>query len=70
MPTANRHRHFDRASLSAYLGAGAAIAFIAAMTIGAIETPSHNQNWVATAGVPQQTRVVSIAPAGEEPQVQ
>lgn len=70
MPTITRPpRAFDRSSIPAYIGAGAAIAFIAAMTIGAIDAPSNHGQWVAEAPNGDVTHMVAREPSNGEPQV-
>lgn len=70
MPTASRTpRLFDRSSVVAYAGAGAAIAFIAAMTFGAIDAPSDHSRFLAENNAPEATRLVSIAPVDSGAQV-
>lgn len=61
MPSASRStRLFDRTSLFAYIGVGAAIAFIAAMTFGAIDAPSQGGSAVGDSGVSQAMHLVSV----------
>jgi len=57
-------RPIDRSSLVAYAGTGAAIAFIAAMTIGAIDSPPERGHWVADSQA-DATRMVSVAPSDD-----
>ena len=56
-----REKAVDRSSYVAYAGAGAAIAFIAAMTFGAIDAPRERGHWTAETGISDTTRVVSAA---------
>ncbi|WP_056691173.1 MULTISPECIES: hypothetical protein [unclassified Aureimonas] len=70
MPTATRTtRIFDRSSIVAYAGAGAAIAFIAAMTFGAIDAPSEHGHWVAERNAPEATQMVSATPSADGAQI-
>lgn len=62
MTTASRQRRVvDWAGLAAYIGTGAAIAFIAAMTFGAIDAPMERSLWTADSGSSDSTQIVSTA---------
>ena len=57
-----REKAVDRSSYVAYAGAGAAIAFIAAMTFGAIDAPSQqSRQWTAAPSPEQSTQIVSAS---------